>query len=179
MRKTVNCDLAFDFALLAFLSEEGGSPPLLRRDGRSVALYGAESAPYRARGESRGRTEGQLSLSLGEKHRRASSDVTTSRIAQIRRTLIWLPGRLTEGAFKGKVKRKVKQLFIFYTLKAKPLFTSFPTQRKSAFRSANNEMTGGLASGGALKCGEHCQAPSHEVSRAYKRRFLTGFSHPD
>ncbi|WP_288335509.1 hypothetical protein, partial [uncultured Cloacibacillus sp.] len=85
---------------------------------------------------------------------------------------------LTEGAFKGKVKRKVKQLFIFYTLKAKPLFTSFPTQRKSAFRSANNEMTGSLASGGALKCGEHCQTPSHEVSRAYKRRFLTGFSHP-
>ena len=83
-----------------------------------------------------------------------TSDVTTSRIAQIRRTLIWLPGRLTEGAFKGKVKRKVKQLFIFYTLKAKPLFTSFPTQRKSAFRSANNEMTGGLASGGALKCGD-------------------------
>ena len=33
-----------------------------------------------------------------------TSDVTTSRIAQIRRTLIWLPGRLTEGAFKGKVK---------------------------------------------------------------------------
>ena len=50
-------------------------------------------------------------------------------------------------------------------------FTAFPTRRKSAFRSANNEMTGGLASGGALKCGEHCQAPSHEVSRAYKRRF--------
>ena len=34
-----------------------------------------------------------------------TSDVTTSRIAQIRRDLIWLPGRLTEGAFKGKVKR--------------------------------------------------------------------------
>ena len=126
-----------------------------------------------------GEPKGNSPSVSAKKHRRASSDVTTSRIAQIRRDLIWLPGRLTEGAFKGKVKRKVKQLFIFYTLKAKPLFTSFPTQRKSAFRSANNEMTGSLASGGALKCGEHCQAPSHEVSRAYKRRFLTGFSHPD
>ena len=57
------------FFLKAFLSEEGGSPPLLRRDGRSVALYGAESAPYRARGKSRGRTEGQLSLTpLREQH---------------------------------------------------------------------------------------------------------------
>ncbi|WP_307756155.1 hypothetical protein, partial [uncultured Cloacibacillus sp.] len=69
------------------------------------------------------------------KHRRASSDVTTSRIAQIRRDLIWLPGRLTEGAFKGKVKRKVKQLFIFYTLKAKPLFIASHRIYKSAFIS--------------------------------------------
>ena len=29
---------------------------------------------------------------------------------------------LGEGGCKGKVKRKVKQLFIFYPLKAKPLF---------------------------------------------------------
>ncbi|WP_034441563.1 hypothetical protein [Cloacibacillus evryensis] len=36
-----------------------------------------------------------------EKHRRASPGVTTSRFAQIRKTLIWLPGRLGEGAFKG------------------------------------------------------------------------------
>ena len=70
-----------------------------------------------------------------KKHRRASSDVTTSRIAQIRRDLIWLPGRLTEGAFKGKVKRKVKQLFIFYTLKAKPLFIASHRIYKSAFIS--------------------------------------------
>ncbi|MCD7876836.1 MAG: hypothetical protein LUH49_07725, partial [Cloacibacillus porcorum] len=69
-------------------------------------------------------------------------------------------------------KSKDKALFIPCTVEAKPLFTSFSTQRKSAFRSANNEMIGGLASGGALKCGEHCQTPSHEVSRAYKRRFI-------
>ena len=55
-----------------------------------------------------------------KKHRRASSDVTTSRmmeklssttkinrfsvslIAQIRRDLIWLPGRLTEGSKKHR-----------------------------------------------------------------------------
>ena len=57
-----------------------------------------------------------------QKRRRSTSDVTTSRmmeklssttkinrfsvslIAQIRSDLIWLPGRLTEGAFKGNVK---------------------------------------------------------------------------
>ena len=36
-----------------------------------------------------------------EKHRRASPGVTTSRFAQIRKTLIWLPGPLGEGAFKS------------------------------------------------------------------------------
>ena len=50
------------FVLVASLSEGGVGRPFLAADGRSVALYGAESAPYRARGESRGRTEGQLSL---------------------------------------------------------------------------------------------------------------------
>ena len=93
-----------------------------------------------------------------------TSDVTTSRIARNQR--FRLPGRLREGA-----KIFGKSRFIVYPVEAKPLFTSFSTQRKSAFRSANNEMIGGLASGGALKCGEHCQTPSHEVSRAYKRRF--------
>lgn len=42
---------------------------------------------------------------------------------------------------------------------------------KSAFRRANNEITEGLPSGGALVCGEHWQALGYEVSRAYKRRF--------
>ena len=65
-----------------------------------------------------------------------------------------------------------KTPFIIDRVKAKQQFICFPTRRKSAFRSANNEMTGGLVSGGALKCGEHYQAPSHEVSRAYKRRFI-------
>ncbi len=87
--------------------------------------------------------------------RRPTSGVTTSRIAQIRKTLIWLPGRLGEGGFKG-----AKSQFIFS-----------PQSRKSAFRSANNEITEGLPSGGALMCGEHWQALGYEVSRAYKRRF--------
>jgi len=56
MGSMINCGLAFDFAILASLSEGGGSPPLLRQDGRSVALFGAETAPNRARGKSRGRT---------------------------------------------------------------------------------------------------------------------------
>ena len=48
-----------------------------------------------------------------------------------------------------------------------------PSQsRKSAFRRANNEITEGLPSGGALVCGEHWQALGYEVSRAYKRRFI-------
>ncbi|MCC8057812.1 hypothetical protein, partial [Cloacibacillus sp.] len=68
-------------------------------------------------------------------------------------------------------KSKDKALFIPCTVEAKPQFTVFPTQKKSAFRRADNEITEGLASGGALKCGEHCQALSYEVSRAYKRRF--------
>jgi len=65
--KKINYGLAFDFALLASLSEGGVGRLFLAADGRSVALYGAVPAPYRARGRSRGRTEGQLSLSLGEK----------------------------------------------------------------------------------------------------------------
>ena len=32
--------------------------------------------------------------------RHATSGVTTSRVAQIRKVLIWLPGRLGEGGFK-------------------------------------------------------------------------------
>ena len=40
----------------------GGGRLFLAADGRSVALFGAETAPNRARGKSRGRTEGQLSL---------------------------------------------------------------------------------------------------------------------
>ena len=49
-------DLAFDFALVASLSEGGVGRLLLAADGRSVALLGAVSAPNRARGKSRGRT---------------------------------------------------------------------------------------------------------------------------
>ena len=60
--KEVNSDLSFDFALIASLSEGGVGRLFLAANGRSVALYGAETAPYRARGKSRGRTEGQLSL---------------------------------------------------------------------------------------------------------------------
>ena len=72
--KEINNDLDFDFALTASLSEAAREPksliscdsagsyirgvgrPFLAADGRSVALYGAETAPYRARGKSRGRT---------------------------------------------------------------------------------------------------------------------------
>ena len=72
MRKTVNCDLAS--ALVASLSEAAREPKsliscdsagsyirgvgrlLLAADGRSVALFGAETAQNRARGKSRGRT---------------------------------------------------------------------------------------------------------------------------
>ena len=67
MGKEINNDLDFDFALTASLFEGGVGRLLLAADGRSVALFGAETAPNRARGKSRGRTKGQLSLSLGEK----------------------------------------------------------------------------------------------------------------
>ena len=53
----------------------------------------------------------------------------------------------------------------------KSLFIFSLQSRKSAFRRANNEITEGLPSGGALVCGEHWQALGYEVSRAYKRRF--------
>ena len=51
-----NSGLDFDFALTASLSEGGVGRLLLAADGRSVALFGAETAPNRARGKSRGRT---------------------------------------------------------------------------------------------------------------------------
>ncbi|WP_302807091.1 hypothetical protein, partial [Cloacibacillus porcorum] len=63
-----------------------------------------------------------------QKRRRSTSDVTTSRIAQIRRALIWLPGRLREEGFKKK------PLFIINREKDKPLFISFPTRRKSVLK---------------------------------------------
>ena len=66
-RNNINCDLAFDSTLVASLSEGGVGRLFWAADGRSVALFGAETAPNRARGKSRERTEGQLSLSLGEK----------------------------------------------------------------------------------------------------------------
>ena len=83
MGETINSGLAS--ALVASLSEAAREPKsliscdsagsyirgvgrlLLAADGRSVALFGAETAPNRVRGKGRGRTEGQLSLSLGEK----------------------------------------------------------------------------------------------------------------
>ena len=65
MGKEINYDLSF--SLVASLSEGGVGRLFFAADGRSVALYGAVAVPYRARGESRGRTEGQLSLSLGGK----------------------------------------------------------------------------------------------------------------
>ena len=45
--------------------------------------------------------------------RRPTSDVTTSRIAQIRKTLIWLPGRLTREALKAQTKIVEYQQIIF------------------------------------------------------------------
>ena len=54
---------------------------------------------------------------------------------------------------------------------AKSQFIVPSQSSKSAFRRANNEITEGLPSGGALVCGEHWQALGYEVSRAYKRRF--------
>ncbi|WP_455611326.1 hypothetical protein, partial [Cloacibacillus porcorum] len=61
-----------------------------------------------------------------------TSDVTTSRIARNQR--FRLSGRLREGGCKGKVKRKVKQLFIFYPIKAKPLFIFYPAADKSSLQ---------------------------------------------
>ena len=75
-KRKINSGLVFDFAFKGSLCEAAREPnqsssdlcdsagsyirgvgrPFLAADGRSVALYGAESAPYRARGKSRGRT---------------------------------------------------------------------------------------------------------------------------
>ena len=69
----INNALSFDFTLKGALCEAAREPKsliscdsagsyirgvgrlFLAADGRSVALYGAVTAPYRARGESRGR----------------------------------------------------------------------------------------------------------------------------
>ena len=77
MGKEVNSDLAFDFALVASLSEGGVGRLFLAADGRSVALFGAVPAPKRARGKGRGRTEGQLSLTplRGELPRRGRQNL--------------------------------------------------------------------------------------------------------
>ena len=47
-KSLISCDSAGSYI-------RGGSPPLLRRDGRRVALFGAVPAPNRASGKSRGR----------------------------------------------------------------------------------------------------------------------------
>ncbi len=47
----------------------------------------------------KGKSKGHTPSDPAEAHRRPTSDVTTSRIAQIRKTLIWLSGRLSEGGF--------------------------------------------------------------------------------
>ena len=90
---------------------------------------------------------------------------SVSLIAQIRGALIWLPDASERKAIRAKPK--AKSLFMFYHI-----------EDKSAFRRANNEITEGLASGGALKCGEYCQALGYEVSRAYKRRFMGDYISP-
>ncbi|MDY5389421.1 hypothetical protein, partial [Cloacibacillus porcorum] len=72
-----------------------------------------------------------------KKHRRASS--------------------LTEGAFKGKVKRKVKQLFIFYTLKAKPLFIVSPLKANPLFTFSVHYCTFNLMSVSAEPLAVLCQ----------------------
>ena len=69
---------------------------------------------------------------------------------------LWIPGQARHD------KQKQSKIVFIYLI-----------EDKSAFRRANNEITEGLASGGALKRGEHCKALSYEVSRAYKRRFTT------
>ncbi|WP_462415167.1 hypothetical protein, partial [Cloacibacillus evryensis] len=51
--------------------------------------------------------------------------VPTSRFAQIRKTLIWLPGRLGEGGFKG-----AKQQFIVYFQSRKSAFISSEPKRR-------------------------------------------------
>ncbi|MCC8056726.1 hypothetical protein [Cloacibacillus sp.] len=68
--------------------------------------------------------------------------------------------------------------FSFWLEIDKSLFMFYHIEDKSAFRRVNNEITEGLASGGALKCGEHCQALGYEVSRAYKRRFKGDYISP-
>mgnify|MGYP007062468444 CR=1 FL=1 len=139
-----NNSLAFDFALTASLSEAAREPNQSSSDlcDSAGSYIRAGSAMFFAE------TEGELTLGSPaafaagsvwrgfrakqsntpsvsrQKQAADTSDVTTSRIARNQR--FRLPGRLTEGAFKGKVKRK-----------AKSLFTAFPIRRKSAFRSAS------------------------------------------
>ena len=82
-------------------------------DGRSVDLRGAcfprhavpaaTAAEDAEDGKAKIKTKPKVKPPpvSAEKHRRASPGVTTSRFAQIRKTLIWLPGPLGEGAFKS------------------------------------------------------------------------------
>ncbi|MDO4562180.1 MAG: hypothetical protein Q4C86_14705, partial [bacterium] len=65
---------------------------------------------------------------------RASSDVTTSRIAQIRKTLIWLPGRLAREALKAQTKIAEYRQVVFVTITLNPnlSFTQSKINRRYA-----------------------------------------------
>ena len=100
-------------------------------------------------------TEGELTL--GSAAAFAADSVWRGNRAKQSNTPSVSPQKRRRSTFLREEDFKKKPLFIIDRVKAKSLFISFPTRRKSAFRSANNEMTGGSVSGGALKCGD-CKA---------------------
>ena len=63
----------------------------------------------------KGKSKGHTPSDPAEARRRPTSDVTTSRFAQIRKTLIWLSGRLRKGGFKGTQKVNAVALLFYKT----------------------------------------------------------------
>ncbi|WP_455611245.1 hypothetical protein [Cloacibacillus porcorum] len=119
MDSGINSGLSFDFALKGALSEGTGSAMFFAETEGELTL--GSSAAFAADSVWRGNRAKQSNTPSvsPQKRRRSTFDVATSRIAQIRRTPIWLPGRLREEGFKKK------PLFIIGRVKAKPQFTAF------------------------------------------------------
>ena len=88
-------------------------------------------------------TEGELTL--GSSAAFAAGSVCRGNRAKQSKTPSVSPQKrrrstsLREGGCKGKVKRKVKPLFIFYPIKAKSLFIIDPIEDKSAFRRVDDD----------------------------------------
>ena len=98
--KEINSDLSFGFALKgALCSCEGAGSAMFFAETEGELTLGSPAA-FAAGSVWRGFRAKQSNTPSVSRQKRAAdtSDVTTSRIAQIRRTLIWLPGRLGEGA---------------------------------------------------------------------------------